>query len=440
MVRSAVLLLLVVLVIASARSFLPQETSLVGSGGTLAFGFIVVAALQAGNMFAAVKMPRITGYLVLGALVGPSLLNYVTARMLEDLAIVNNMAIGLIALSAGAELNIRRVLPRLRAIAQVAFIAIPITATGLTLAIYTVAQLPLGARALPFLATLSGRETLAASIVMGVVLASVSPMVTLAIVKELGAAGPTTDTVLGIVVLGDLLIVFAFAAAHGFAGTTFGSPGTPELPSLLLHIGGSLGFGVGIGIVFLFYARFVQRQLPLFVLVIVFLCAEGGVRVHLDPLLICLAAGLTMENLARRRDPVIAAQLGPAQIPVFAVFFAAAGAKLDLKLFLVVAPVAAALALVRAALLLVLGWASLQAAGVPSRQRSWIPVGLLSQSGISIGLCILVRKQFPGWGEGAATCLLGVVMLNELVGPVLFKISLVRAGEAGQRAADSQPH
>ena len=77
---------------------------------------------------------------------------------------------------------------------------------------------------------------------------------------------------------------------------------------------------------------------------------------------------------------------------------------------------------------------------VPSEQRSIIHYGLYSQSGIAIGLCVLVAKHFAGWGQAASTCLLGAVMINEMVGPVLLRNAFMRSGEAGRKAAVAGAH
>ena len=141
MIRAAFLLAIVVMLIAAARSFLPEETSLVGSGATLAFGFVLLAALQSGALFAGMRMPRLTGYLPLRAS-SPSpssSLNFVTERMVGDLKLVNNVAIGLIALSAGGELNFRRIRARrLRAILSVGGVCIVI---GIAIGVIRIAVL-----------------------------------------------------------------------------------------------------------------------------------------------------------------------------------------------------------------------------------------------------------------------------------------------------------
>jgi len=72
---------------------------------------------------------------------------------------------------------------------------------------------------------------------------------------------------------------------------------------------------------------------------------------------------------------------------------------------------------------------------VPHEHRKFIPYGMLSQSGVTIGLAILIGKQYPGWGDGARALVLGTAVLNELVGPVLLRSALMRSGEAGRRVA-----
>jgi hypothetical protein len=154
----------------------------------------------------------------------------------------------------------------------------------------------------------------------------------------------------------------------------------------------------------------------------------------------CLTAGLFLENLTTVEGSKLVADIEDASMPVFAVFFAVAGAGLHYDLFVRVAPIACILAFVRWVALMSGARVGMALGRVPSEQRRFVPLGLLSQSGVAIGLCVLVKKHFAGWGEGASTCLLGAVMINEMVGPVLFRNALVKSGEAGRRAAVAVAH
>ena len=434
MIRAVFLLSLVVMLIWAARTFMPEEdTSLVGSGATLAFGFVLLAALQMGTLFSGVKMPKLTGYLACGFIAGPSVLNLVTQRMVSDLTLVNGVAIGLIALSAGGELNFKKLRGRLGSILMTGGFALLSAIVILSIAVFTLAPF------LPFMKDFTFAQRGVIALTMAVSFAAMSPTVTLALISETGSAGPISETSLGIVVLGDLVIVFAFAAARALAGATFGGEGggTAELA---IHIFGSMGAGLILGLVLLLYLKKVNQRVALFVVGICFLCAEAGSRLHLDPLLMCLTAGLFLENLTDIEGSKLVHEIEPAVMPVFAVFFAVAGAGLHWSTFKVLAPIAIALAVIRAAALWLGGRIGMATSGVPKAERQYLHFALYSQSGVAIALATLLKQYFPGWGNGAGDCILGGVMVNEMVGPVLFKAALVRSGEAGKRVARAGAH
>lgn len=436
MPRALFLLVLVLVLIAAARSFLPQETSLVGSGAALAFGFVLLAALESGNLVSGLRMPRLTGYLACGFLAGPSVANFVTDRMLTDLKLVNNVAIALIALAAGSELNLKKLRPRLRAILSTGTVSLVIAVIFIAVGAFLLA------RFLPFMNGMSLQERAVVALVMGVVLAALSPTVVLAILGETGSAGPISETILGLVVLGDLVIIFAFAGVSALANATFATAGSTGggVTELFVHIFGSIAVGLVLGVVFWAYLKRVAQRVALFVFAICFVSAEVGTRLHLDPLLMCLAAGLFIENFTDIEGQKLIHDIEIASVPVFALFFAVAGAGLHWHVFREVAPIALVLATIRAVALLVGSRIGMALGQVPAEHRKTIPYGLLSQSGIAIGLAILVKKTFPGWGDGASACLLGGVMLNEVVGPVLFRMAMMRTDEAGRRAVVAGGH
>jgi Kef-type K+ transport system membrane component KefB len=438
-IRAVFLLAIVVMLIWAARSFMPMEDkTLVGSGAALAFGFVLLAAVQSGTLAGGIRMPRLTGYLVCGFIAGPSMLNLVTSSMLNDLKLVNGVAIGLIALSAGGELNFKKLRGRLGSIGATGGSALAVSMISLTIAVLALSGF------LPFMQGMTITQRLVVAITMGVAFSALSPTVTLALISETGAAGPISEMALGIVVLADLVIIMAFAAVKGLANATFtaaaGSAGGGGIGELLIHIFGSIAVGLVLGLAFLLYLKKVNQRVALFVFGVCFLCAEAGTRLHLDPLLMCLTAGLFLENLTDIEGSKLVHEIEPAAVPVFAVFFAVAGAGLHWDVFKVVAPVALALAAIRGGALFLGGRIGMAFGRVPQEQRPFLHFALYSQSGVAIGLAILLKAHFPGWGEGAGDCMLGAVMVNEMIGPVLFKSALTRSGEAGKRAAVAAAH
>ena len=66
-------------------------------------------------------------------------------------------------------------------------------------------------------------------------------------------------------------------------------------------------------------------------------------------------------------------------------------------------------------------------------------MGLVSQAGVTLGLSVLLASEFPGWGGRIQTLMVALIALHEIVGPVLFRGALGRAGEIGRAAAAEQP-
>mgnify|MGYP002626480823 FL=1 len=120
-----ILLIALAALMQAALSFAPEKGYQTTAGGTiLATGFLLLAATLAGNLSKDLRMPKLTGYLVLGILAGPHVLNLVTDEMLGNLRIFNGVAISLIALTAGLELDFAEIRPLLRSILWIAGLAV----------------------------------------------------------------------------------------------------------------------------------------------------------------------------------------------------------------------------------------------------------------------------------------------------------------------------
>jgi Kef-type K+ transport system membrane component KefB len=122
------------------------------------------------------------------------------------------------------------------------------------------------------------------------------------------------------------------------------------------------------------------------------------------------------------------------------VFFALAGAGLQLDLLAGVIVPAAIIAIVRGGLF---WWGCRRAAratGASPEVEKYVWVGLLPQAGLALALALIMRRTFPGFGDQAAALVLGVVALNQLVTPILLRIALIRSGEAGRRPGTQSDH
>jgi Kef-type K+ transport system membrane component KefB len=168
------------------------------------------------------------------------------------------------------------------------------------------------------------------------------------------------------------------------------------------------------------------------VLLVAFVIAEVGQRLHFDPLLVALAAGMCVRNASEVGDELHHHIEAPS-LPVYILFFAGAGAHLHLDVLSLVGVPAVVFVLVRGVGLLTGASIGARVAEAPPGVRRFAGFGLLPQAGLALALSMLFAKTFPEFGVEAGALTLGVVAINEIVAPALYRSALVRSGEAGQR-------
>ena len=245
--------------------------------------------------------------------------------------------------------------------------------------------------------------------------------------------GPLTRTVLGVVVMSDLLVIVLFALVSSVAKSLLGSQ-TDALHTagaLAWEILGSLIVGVLIGILLAIYLRFVKASAALFLVAAAFLLAEVGQRIDLDPLLLALGAGVFIRNLTQQ-GARLQNEIEFSSLPVYVVFFAVTGATVHVQELLIVGIPAVVLVSTRAAGFIGLGWVATTVAQADDTVRKYVGFGLMPQAGLALALALLFVKTFPTIGEGASALVFGAVAINEMIAPILYRFALVRSGEAGQ--------
>lgn len=433
--RAIVNLLMITALAYGARSFLPAGQTITGSGAALAFGFLLIASLQMGRLAERVRSPQLTGYLLCGLLFGPHVLRIVSEPMLDDLALIKGTAVGLIALLAGCELNFSRLRPALRAITAMSAVTMLASIGALWALFFWIATV------LPVTAGYTAFERMAVALVCANVMAAFSPAVVIGVISETKAAGPLSQLCMSIVVIADLAMVIAFSLTSSLARSVFpAAQGTGGLSVLVEHIFGSIFVGAIVGLVLAIYIRRVRTRTGLLVFALLFIVAEAGRALHLDPLLVGLTAGLLLENASPVGGDEVVHAAQPVSLPTFAIFFAVIGAEIHLGAFLHVAPFALAAAVVRAAAIFGASMIGGRLGRVPRATARLVPYGLLPQAGVGIALAVLVLNDFPPWGRILGTVLLGSIVVNQLAGPILFRLALGRAGEIGAHApANGEP-
>jgi Kef-type K+ transport system membrane component KefB len=372
-------------------------------------------------------MPRLTGYILIGIFFGPELAGLISTKMLSDLALVKGTAVGLIAFLAGCELNLRKLRPRLRAIGIYAVLTMAGAVLLLFALFFGITYI------LPVSAQFSVAERLVVAMIAANVLAAYSPAVVVGILSETRARGPLSEAALSIVVLADLAIVVTYALTSTAGRAVFPDEAQGDALAMLVpHIFGSIAAGLVAGAVLALYASRVRSRSGMFTFAVLFVSAEAGAALHLNPLLIGLTAGLLLENVTAIGGEEMSKAAESVAMPTLAIFFAVVGAEVQMRAFLHTAPYAIGAAVLRG--LGIYAGALLAARLVPGGTRVFarrLTLGLLPQAGVAIALAALLLAEFRPWGAVVGTIVLGSIIVNQLIGPVLFRNALVAAGEAG---------
>ena len=448
--RQITVIVLLLIGMVALYQFDPSQRGL-DPGGMLALGFVVLASYTIGGLVGQIRLPHITGYLIAGLVFGPSVAHalewlglpapfdkgILNDQVIEQLSLLDTLAVALIALTAGGELRLEGLKKGLRAISSILVAQLVSVAALMTGFFWLISG------AVPFIGLpgVAGLPTMAALAVGGMVASvslATSPAATIAVIMESKAEGPMTRNVLSVVVLKDVIVVIAFAVAQVIVAQQIGMGAldTSLWEYLLNHIVLSIAFGaVVVGGLMALYIRYVNQELLIFVVGVVylvtFICGELG----WDPVLVFLAAGFGVTNFSKTGHRLIET-VERLSLPVYVVFFTLAGAKLHLDQLQQVALFAIALVAVRMFAIYAGTNAGARLGKADEATRAFGWMGFVSQAGVSILLAALIGNNFGELGRSLETLIIGGVAINELIGPVLFKLGLGLAGETtGARAS-----
>ncbi len=409
-----------------SASYVPVSQS--SAGLAAAIGFLLLAGVLCSEILDLFKLPHLTGYLAAGVLAGPQVFGFIDHHTVDELSIVNTFALALIALAGGLELRIST----LKEVAR-SLLWSTLTQSTLVLVAGGVTFFVLAGH-IGFMAGLNGRAALGVALLWGVLAVSRSPSATLGILSQTRAAGPLTRYSLAFVMSSDIVVVLMMAAAMVLARPLIVAGSDMSLATLL-ELGhemyGSVCVGATLGLLLALYVRFVGRHLILALLLVGFAFTEGVRYLHLEPLLTFITAGFVVQNLSKGGDELLEAIEETGAI-VFVVFFATAGAHLNLTLLRQIWPIALTLATARAGATIAAQRLSSRWAGDPPLLARWGWASFVSQAGLTLGLSVVVEESFPSFGAPFRSLVIATVAINEIIGPVLFKFALDRVGEVGK--------
>jgi Kef-type K+ transport system membrane component KefB len=400
-----------------------------------AIGFLLLAGTLTSELLGPLGLPHLTGYLIAGIAAGPYVLRLVDTQTVKSLSPINTLALSLIALTGGAELDMAAMRRASRSLAWATLVQCLLVLVLVSAAFFAARPLIPFARALP-VAPLFG-----VALLWGALAVTRSPSATLGILSQTRATGPVATFTLAFVMTSDVVVVVLMASVFACVRPLIDPSGTFSFDSFVVlghNLFGSIALGTTLGLVIAAYVRLVNRQMLVVLLVLGFGASTVLDYLQFDSLLTFIVAGFIVRNMSKQGHKLVT-YIEQTGTVVYVIFFATAGADLDVPLLRELWPVALLMAGSRA--LITYGGSRLagRLAKDPPVLRRWGWSGLVSQAGLALGLSVLVAREFPTIGTGFRALAIATVAVNEMIGPILFKLALDRSKETSQVRQASFP-
>jgi Kef-type K+ transport system membrane component KefB len=394
----------------------------------LVIGVLTLAAFYAGRSMKFIRLPSIVGFMVVGVMLGPGVLGFLTASLQEALSFITSVALAFVAVSIGLELSFADLKRQGRGMIVI------IVLESLTAFALVTASVYMLTRNLPL------------ALVFGAVAPASAPAGTVAVIQEYNARGPLTKALYSVVGFDDglAIVIFGFASAVARALLPeVQSAGGANVSALLLvpleEIGLSIAVGLAMAIPYSLMMRGVRNDRDVLPLTFAIVLTTVGLTelLNLSLILTNMVVGIFVVNtqpshvLSR-----IKSELGRQMPLLFILFFVLAGANLHIAALPSLGLVGLVYIGGRSVGLVSGSFVGALVTRASAVIRNYLGLGILSQAGVAIGLALVVSQEFTPLGPNGATIGRSIIttvtatsIVFELVGPVLTKLGLQRAGE-----------
>ena len=392
-------------------SFLP--TFPFAAANLMLVGAILLCGLAVGQVFVRfLRLPRITGFVAAGLLLGPAVFNLIDHAMLAELSIFVDISLGLILFELGRRLDIRWLIHDRWLLAS----SVGESLLSFVLVFATLRLLDVGG---VYAAT-------AAAIAM-----ATSPAVLLMIIHDRRAKGPLTERMLALTALNNVFAFLLITLLFGFVHLEYKANWVKAVAHPLYLIFGSIVVGYFAFMIARWLARWLgKREDAQFVVLLGLIVTTVGVAISFkfSVLLALLAFGVFVKNQDRDHD-LMTVEFGPGAQFFFVVLFVITGAGLQLSELAVAGLIGAAFVIARLAGKLVGLMMFAPLSGLSQSKAALLAVGMVPMSAIAVVMVQGASALYPEFGARLSAIVLSAVVILELVGPLATQWALTRAGE-----------
>ena len=392
-------------------------------------GIILLSAFLFAKVIKKLKLPKITGYMIIGIILGPIGFKILTHETIDNLAFLENLALSLIAITAGGEFKFDKFKIYKKSISSILFFQIFIVFVGTGIIFFATANY------FNLLNKLDTSILIGFAILFSGAAISTSPAVTIGIITELKSRGKITDIVLMVTVFKAIALVLLFPAIITYAKGFLIEETEVKIglfTTVFLQLGTSVLTGIILGVLTIWYLKVIKIERSIFLLGITIVITEISTLLGVEILLTSIITGIIVQNFSKEGDSLISG-IEMFSLPLYVLFFCFAGAGLHLDLILNVLPITIFLVLLRLVLIFVGNYAGSVFAKEDNLVKKYSWLGYAGQAGIALGLGIIIERTFPGdIGEIFLTIMIATVVINELIGPILFKYVLIKVNESNE--------
>ena len=410
----------------------------------LMLGFAMFLGLMLTRALRNFGIPAVTAYLIGGLLIGPCLIGrfgigFRTFEDVENFGILSDVALGFIAFSIGNEFRLAELKKTGRQAAVVAVVQ----------ALVATVLVDVSLIAVYYIFDLGSSIGIPTCICLGAIATATAPAATLMVVNQYKAKGPVTSILLPIVALDDAVGLIVFAVSFGVAKAIYSGAAISVITVLvnpMLEVIGSLLLGFIMGVIFAMLERWFHsntRRMGISITFVLLTVALSMVRMEIpgtefelgfSSLLVCMMLGTVFCNICDFSADIMD-RVDKWTAPLFVVFFVLSGAELDLSVFsnLTVVAIGVIYIIARSVGKYLGASASAKAMKCDPKICKYLGITLLPQAGVALGMSVTVAAELGSEGAIIRNIVLFAVLIYELVGPMLTKIALTKAGEITPR-------
>ena len=376
---------------------------------------MIFSGMAFGRLVKIIKLPNVTGYLLAGLILGPSVLKIIPKDTIDGIAVISEVALGFIAFSIGNEFK----MSYFKKVGASPIVIAVFEALFAVICVCTV--LVLFGNDLPF------------SLVLSSIAAATAPAATIMVIRQYKAKGPVTETLLSVVALDDAAALMLFGISVAVAGMLNSTSNISVLSMILspiLEIVGALVIGAVLGMLLTYFIRFFKKDGNRLSLAVGFVFIGIGIAdmTGVSSLLLCMALGATFVNFSKQALPVMKV-VDAVTPPIFMLFFVASGAALDLSVLPMIGIVGVIYVILRVVGKVLGTYLGATICKCDKKIKKYLGYALLPQAGVAIGLSLAATTVVPSYGQTIRAVVLCATFIYELIGPGITKIALKKAGE-----------